>query len=52
MLLVFYFLVVVAAIAIWFCASILYRPIGTLFHKIYDDAKEEILKEDKGEKNL
>ena len=46
---VFYFLVVVTAIGIWFCASALFRPLGTLFRRVYRDAKEKILEEDNDE---
>lgn len=46
---VFYFLVVVAAIGIWFCASALFQPLGILFQRIYRDAREKILEEDKDE---
>lgn len=46
---VFYFLVVVAAVGIWFCASTLFQPLGILFQRIYRDAKEKILEEDKDE---
>lgn len=46
---VFYFLVVVAAIGIWFCASALFQPLGMFFQRIYRDAKEKILEKDKDE---
>ena len=46
---VFYFLVVVAAVGIWFCASALFQPLGILFQRIYRGAREKILEEDKDE---
>lgn len=46
---VFYFLVLAGAAAIWFLASAAYRPIGAFFRKIFRDAKDNMLKEDKDE---
>lgn len=46
---VFYFLVIMGAVGIWFCASSLFKPIGSLFRRIYRDAKGKILEEDKDE---
>lgn len=36
---VFYFLVIVGAVGVWFCASSLFVPIGSFFRRLYRDAK-------------
>lgn len=47
---VFYFLVLLSAVALWFLASGLFRPMGTFFRKVYRDAKDNINETDEGEK--
>lgn len=39
---VFYFLVIIGAAFIWLLLSILYKPIGSFFKKLIDDAKKNM----------
>lgn len=43
---VFYFLVILGMVLFWFIASFLFKPLGRLFRRLWDDAMEEI-QEDK-----
>lgn len=47
---VFIVLVILGAIALWFLLSFLFRPIGDLFFKIWEDAMSEINKSEDKEK--
>lgn len=47
---VFVILVILGAIALWFLLSFLFRPIGDLFSKIWEDAMNEINKNEDEEK--
>ena len=42
----FILIVAIVLIALWFLLSALYKPIGKLFGKIYDDAIKELTEED------
>ena len=46
---VFYFLVLLGAVAFWFLASGLFRPVGAFVRRIYRDAKDNINEKDEGE---
>lgn len=43
----FYLLVAIGLVALWFLCSFAYKPIGKFFHRIYKDARDEILEDDK-----
>lgn len=47
---VFIILVFLAAAALWFLSSPLFRPLGRLISKIWQDAVDEINKDEDGEK--
>lgn len=47
---VFIALVILSAIALWFLLSFLFRPIGELFLKIWEDAMNEMNKNENEEK--
>lgn len=44
---VFIFLVIVAAVVLWFLLSFLYEPIGKLFYRIWMNATDDVNNEDK-----
>lgn len=46
---VFIFLVILAAVAVWFLLSFAFRPIGMFFYRIWKDAVDEINKNDESE---
>lgn len=46
---VFVFLVILAAVAVWFLLSFAFRPIGRFFCRIWKDAVDEINKNDESE---
>jgi hypothetical protein len=50
MTLVFWFLVVLGLCLIWLLCSFLYRPIGKLFSRLVNDAKQEMFETNKKEK--
>lgn len=39
---VFYFLVVLAAILLWFLLAFMFKPVGRFFHRLWSDAIEAI----------
>ena len=43
---VFIFLVLLGAIALWFMLSWAFKPIGTFLTRIFNDAKDEIIKDE------
>lgn len=43
---VFWFLVVLALIALWFLLSFVYKGVGRFFKQIFKDSVEAIVKED------
>ena len=43
---VFIFLVVLGAIELWFMFSWTFKPIGTFLTRIFNDAKDEIIKDE------
>ena len=43
---VFWFLIIVALVLIWFCASFSFKGIGRIVLRLFNDAKEEIAGED------
>lgn len=43
---VFVILVVLAAVALWFLLSFTFRPIGKLFARIWQDAMDEMNKDE------
>ncbi|MCI8378654.1 MAG: hypothetical protein HFH72_09070 [Lachnospiraceae bacterium] len=45
----FIFLVVFAAVVVWFLLSFAFRPIGRFFYRIWKDAVDEINKKDESE---
>lgn len=45
----FVFLVILAAVAVWFLLSFAFRPIGRFFYRIWKDAVDEINKNDENE---
>lgn len=47
---VFIILVILGAAALWFLLSFLFRPLGNLFFKIWEDAMNEINKKEDTEK--
>lgn len=47
---VFYALIVIAAILLWFLLSFMFKPLGKLGHRLYQDAKDAINEEDTKEK--
>lgn len=47
--LVFIFLVILAAVAVWFLLSFAFRPIGRFFYRIWKDAVDEMNKNDESE---
>lgn len=47
---VFIALVILGATALWFLLSFLFRPIGNLFFKIWEDAMNEMNKKEDEEK--
>ncbi len=44
-------LAIVMAVAIWFFGSFLFRPIGKLFYRLWEDAEEAINYEEEENKN-
>lgn len=47
---VFWLLVVIAAILLWFCLSFMFKAVGGIFLKLFNDAKNAI-KEEKEKKD-
>lgn len=47
---VFIILVLLAAVALWFLLSFLFRPLGSLILRIWQDAVDEISKNEDEEK--
>lgn len=45
----FIIIVVIICIAVWFLASALYKPIGTLIHRIGKNAIDELTEEENKE---
>lgn len=46
----FIVLMIIVCIAVWFLASILYKPIGELIYKIYKDAIDNMTEESEDDK--
>lgn len=46
----FYILVILAATALWFLCSFLFKPLGKFFTKIFKDTKDIINEQDEKEK--
>lgn len=46
---VFVFLVIFAAVAVWFLLSFAFKPIGKLFYRIWKDAVDEMNENDESE---
>lgn len=46
---VFYILVIIVAILLWFLLSFMFKPLGKLGHRIWQDAADAIDEEDKTE---
>lgn len=46
---VFYILLFLGAAFLWLLCSFLYRPVGRLFHRLFKDATDEMMMEDKTE---
>ena len=47
---IFIFLVLFAAVALWFLLSPLFRPLGNLFFKLWKNAMDEMKKSEDEEK--
>lgn len=47
--LVFIFLIILAAVVLWFLLSFAFRPIGRFVYRIWEDAVDEINKIDESE---
>ena len=47
---VFIILVLLAAVALWFLLSFLFRPLGNLFFKLWENTMDEINKNEDEEK--
>ena len=45
------FLILLAAVTLWFLCAFLFYPIGRFFYRIVKDAFEEMNREDKKEKH-
>lgn len=46
---IFVFLIILAAVAVWFLLSSAFEPIGKLFYRIWKDAVDEINKNNESE---
>ena len=46
---VFIFLVILAAVLLWFLLSFVFYPLGKFLHRLWTDASDEMNKEDKAE---
>ena len=44
-------LIIFAAVMLWFLLSFLFKPVGKLFYRLYEDAKVEITNENIESKN-
>ena len=47
---VFVFLVILGAILLWFLLSFVFHPLGRFLYRLWKDAKDEMNREDKNEK--
>lgn len=48
---VFWLLVILAAIAFWFMAAFLFYPLGRFLYRLWKDATDELSKEEKEKEN-
>lgn len=41
----FWFLVILAAVFVWFLFSFVFKPLGKFFYHLYKDARDEIVED-------
>jgi uncharacterized protein involved in cysteine biosynthesis len=47
----FYFLIILAAVVLWFLCSFVFKPLGKFCYRLYKDARDEIVDKDKTKEN-
>lgn len=48
---IFWVLVVIGCVLLWFLLAFIFRPLGKLFCRLWNDAMEEITKDDNDDKS-